>query len=274
MTLPKRPAIALATWSITAAILLAAWSLPAIAQVAVLPPAGAQYDSQLGGAYPPPPGTRIVSRDREAPPAPGLYNICYINAFQTQPQDSAWWIANHPELLLHRDGAFVEDANWPGEILLDTGSAASRAGLAAIVSPWIDGCADAGYDAIEADNLDTYSRSGGALTIADNLAFAAELVARAHARGLAFGQKNSGELGDRGRAIGFDFAIVESCAVYAECDGYTRVFGAHVLEIEYTDTDAAFFSASCDERGDTISIVRRDRNLTAPGNASYFYEAC
>jgi hypothetical protein len=274
VTLPKRDAIALATISVLAAMLLPVWSMPAIAQVVVLPPAGAQYDSQLGGAYAPPPGTRIVSRDREAPPAPGLYNICYVNAFQTQPQDSDWWITNHPDLLLQRLGTWVEDANWPGEILLDTSSAATRAGLLAIVNSWIDGCADAGYDAIEADNLDTYSRSGGALTIADNLAFAAELVAHAHAQGLAFGQKNSGELVDRGQAIGFDFAIVESCEVYEECDGFTQVFGAHVLEIEYTDTDAAFFHASCAKRGDMISIVRRDRNLTAPGDASYVYESC
>ena len=177
-----------------AAILLVAVSLPATALGITLPPAGAQYDSQLGGAYAPPSGTRIVSRDREESPASGLYNICYVNAFQTQPQESDWWIANHPNLLLQRNGQYVGDPNWPGEILLDTSTRAKRTELLAVVGGWIERCARDGYDAIEADNLDTYSRSDGALSIDDNLAFAAELIARAHSLGLAFGQKNGAEL--------------------------------------------------------------------------------
>ena len=257
-----------------AATLLVAMSLPAAAQGIALPPAGAQYDSQLGGAYAPPSGTRIVSRDREESPASGLYNICYVNAFQTQPQESNWWIANHPSLLLQRNGQYIGDPNWPGEILLDTSTPAKRTELLAIVCGWIELCARDGYDAIEADNLDTYSRSDGALSTDDNLAFAAELIARAHGLGLAFGQKNSAEMGHRGKAVGFDFAIVESCQVYDECDDYTSVFGANVIEIEYTDTDASYFEAACAERGHEISVIRRDRNLTIPGKPSYFYRTC
>ena len=254
--------------------MLLAITVPVAAQAVVLPPAGGQYDSQLGGAYAPPPGTQIVSRDRGARPASGLYNICYINAFQTQPEETDWWIANHPDLLLARAGTLVEDANWPGEIILDTSTDAKRAGLAAIVTGWIDQCAADGFDAIEADNLDTYSRSGGALSMGDNLAFAAALVEHAHGRGLAFAQKNGGELGRRGRAAGFDFAIVESCQVYDECDGYVSAFGPHVLEIEYTDTRAAYFQAACKARDHQISVIRRDRNLTIPGEPSYFYSTC
>ena len=241
----------------------------------VLPPAGGQYDSQLGGAYTPPAGVTIVSRDREAPAANGIYNICYINAFQTQPQESAWWKANHPDLLLTDSrGNFVEDPNWPGEILLDTSSPQKRAGLVAIVQQWIAGCAADGYQGIEADNLDTYSRSNGALSIADNLAYAESLVTYAHSLGLAFGQKNSAEIGNRGRSIGFDFAITESCEVYDECGDYTDVYGRHVLEIEYTDTDTRYFEKACAARGSQISVIRRDRNLTMAGKPSYFYQTC
>lgn len=239
-----------------------------------LPPAGGQYDSQLGGAYPPPQGTRIVSRDRAEPVAPGLYNVCYVNAFQTQPQETGWWQDKHPDLLLRMDGTLAEDPNWPGEILLDTSSEAKRAALLGIVGGWIDQCAADGYDAIEADNLDTYSRSEGMLSIEDNLAYAADLIAHAHRLGLAFGQKNGGELGGRGKAAGFDFAIVESCQVYDECDGYTAVFGQHVLSIEYTDTDVGYFDTSCAVRGNQISVIRRDRNLTMSGEAAYFYQTC
>nr|WP_295889710.1 endo alpha-1,4 polygalactosaminidase [uncultured Devosia sp.] len=239
-----------------------------------LPPAGGQYDSQLGGAYEPPAGTLIVSRDRSEAPEPGLYSICYVNAFQTQPQETAWWVANHPDLLLRQGGGLAEDPNWPGEILLDTSTDSKRASLAVIVGAWIEQCAADGYDAIEADNLDTYSRSNGALDIGDNLAYAKLLIDRAHGLGLAFAQKNSGELGARGKAAGFDFAIVESCQVYDECDAYMNVFGAHVLAIEYTDTDAAHFETSCAVRGRQISVIRRDRNLTMPGKESYFYQTC
>ncbi|WP_236897928.1 endo alpha-1,4 polygalactosaminidase [Devosia sp. SL43] len=215
-----------------------------------------------------------MSRDRTAPPAQGLYNICYVNAFQTQPQETAWWLANHPDLLLHNNEALAEDPNWPGEILLDTSSEAKRAGLLAVVGGWIDQCAADGYDAIEADNLDTYSRSNGALSMEDNLAFASALIERAHRLGLAFGQKNGAELEDRGRAIGFDFAIVEGCQVYDECSDYIAVFGANVLEIEYTDTGAAYFDRACAAQGHQISVIRRDRNLTMAGEPSYFYQTC
>lgn len=253
-------------------MLLAA--VPTLAQSVTPPPAGGQYDSQLGGAYGPPEGTVIVSRDRADPVAPGLYNICYLNAFQTQPQETGWWLDNQPSLLLRRNGALVEDANWPGEILLDTSTPQSRAGLVAIVGAWIEQCAKDGYDAIEADNLDTYSRSQGALSIDDNLAYVAALVEIAHGLGLAFGQKNGGELGDRGKDTGFDFAIVESCQVYDECDGYTAVFGRHVLEIEYTDTAESNFTKACAARGAQISVIRRDRNLTIAGEPAYFYQTC
>ena len=238
-----------------------------------LPPFG-PYDSQLGGAYPPPPGVVSVSRDREDPAAPGLYSICYVNAFQTQPRDAGWWLANHPDLLLRKAGEPFKDANWPGEYLLDIGSVAKRDRLLSIVLPWIDGCATAGFQAIEADNLDTYSRSGGALRISDALAFGAALAAHAHARGLAFGQKNAGELGTRGRDAGFDFAIVESCQVYDECEDYIAVFGRNVQEIEYTDSPRGVFAAACAARGRDIPVVLRDRQLRPAGAAGHNFETC
>jgi len=257
------------------ALLLLGLVTGAVAKDVALPPANAPYDSQLGGAYPPPAGTQVVSRDRLDPAFSGGYSICYVNAFQTQPQEADWWKANHPDLLLRKaDGALVEDENWPGEILLDTSTAEKRAKLVQIVGAWIDQCAADGFDAIEADNLDTYSRSDDALSIEDNLAFAKTLIERAHAAGLAFGQKNGAELGSRGRAVGFDFAIMESCQIYAECEDYTDIFGANVLEIEYTDTDAEAFETACAARGDQISVIRRDRNLSMPSEATYFYRQC
>lgn len=260
------------TWLAALVISGAAPAVPA--QDVVLPPAGGQYDSQLGGAYVPPLGTAVLSRDRADPPAPGLYNICYVNAFQTQPHETQWWLERHPGLLLRLDGELLEDPNWPGEVLLDISTPHRRQALALIVGEWIEECAQDGFDAIEADNLDTYSRSRGAIRAADSLAYAELLVDHSHRLGLAFGQKNAVELVGQARDVGFDFAIVEGCQVYGECGAYLEAFGPHVLEIEYADTDASYFSAACAARGDEISVIRRDRNLTLPGQPTYFYQTC
>jgi hypothetical protein len=75
-----------------------------------LPPPNAAFDYQLGGAYPPPAGVTVVSRDRTEAPAPGLYAICYINGFQIQPGEEGWWQAHHPALILRgKDGKPVVD---------------------------------------------------------------------------------------------------------------------------------------------------------------------
>ena len=164
----------------------------------LLPPANAVFDYQLGGAYAPAADVRIVDRDRLAPPAPGVYSVCYVNAFQTQPAELAHWRRAHPDLLLRKRGRPVVDAAW-GERLLDTSTAAKRRALLRVVGPWIDGCARSGFQAVEPDNLDSYSRSKGALTLSDNKAFATMLIRRAHHDGLAIAQKNTAELAS-GRA--------------------------------------------------------------------------
>jgi hypothetical protein len=42
------------------------------ADAVTLPPANGAFDYQLGGAYPPPPGTQIVTRDRTESPLGGV----------------------------------------------------------------------------------------------------------------------------------------------------------------------------------------------------------
>jgi glycosyl hydrolase family 114 len=240
-----------------------------------VPPGNAVFDYQIGGAYQPAKGVGIVDRDRGDKPAAGVYGICYVNAFQTQPEEDGWWRAHHPELLVTRGGKAVEDPGWPGELVLDTSTGAKRQALAGIVGGWIDGCARAGYQGVEPDNLDSWSRSDGALDQADNVAFAALLVARAHADGLAIGQKNTPELGSAGRSkVGFDFAIAEECEVYHECDAYTTVYGNEVFEIEYTDNGGAAFTRACAARGATISVLLRDRDVVRAGDPAYHNQTC
>jgi hypothetical protein len=239
-----------------------------------LPPANAVFDYQIGGAYPPGAGVGVVDRDRFEPPAPGRYNVCYVNAFQTQAADSAWWKTNHDDLLLRYNGRHVEDPGWPGEMILDLSTAAKRAAVAAIVGDWIAGCAGEGYQAVEPDNLDSWTRSHGLLTQADALEFAKLLIAAAHRNGLAIAQKNTAELGRAGELAGFDFAVAEECAVYDECRVYTDAFGDHVFEIEYTDNPRAHYDRACATHGRQISVILRDRDVVPAGDPDYHYENC
>ena len=269
MTLPTALRAVLTITLLTAC----AAASPASAAVR-LPPAGAQFDYQIGGAYEPAPTVGIVDRDRTSAPAAGKYNVCYVNAFQTQPDAARWWRARHPSLLLKRNGSYVVDSAW-NEMLLDTSTARKRRALAAVVGRSIDGCARAGYQAIEPDNLDSWTRSQHRLTMADNKAYARLLIRRAHRRGLAIAQKNTPELGRTGKAMGFDFAIAEECNVYDECGSYTGPFGDRVYEIEYTDNGGeSNFQSACSARGSSISIIYRDRDVASKGSGDYTYQSC
>ena len=238
------------------------------------PPPHAPFSYQIGGPFRPARGVRVVDRDWHVAPAPGRYGICYVNAFQAQPEDLSWWRSHHRSLLLAHHGRPVIDPGW-GEQLLDTSSAAKRRALAALVGAWIDHCSRAGYRAVEPDNLDSWTRSGGMLTAADNLAFARLLILRAHADGLAIAQKNAAELARAGHRLGFDFAIAEECQAYHECASYLSVYGDLVIEIEYPDDGGkANFLRACRLRGARISIVYRDRDVTPAGAPGFLEERC
>lgn len=231
-----------------------------------LPPSGG-IDYQLGGAYEPPAGTAIVARDSTEAPAPGLYNICYLNGFQTQPGEVGAW----EQLLLQGPDGPVADPDWPDEYLLDTSTPQSRDMIANAMAPLIDGCAAAGYSAVEFDNLDSYTRSDGVLTAADNLALASKYVAYAHSLGLATGQKNAVEIAQQGREAGFDFAITEECGHYDECADYLAVYDT-VLDIEYGNSDS--YQALCESGALPSQSVRRDLDLATPASGTYVFERC
>lgn len=235
-----------------------------------LPPPDATFDYQLGGAYPPPAGVAVVGRDRTAPPAPGLYGICYVNGFQVQPGERAWWRANHPDLLLRdADGRLVIDRDW-NEVMLDPRTEAKRQALAGVIGEWIAGCAADGFDAIEVDNLDTFTRSDGLIREDDAVALMRLYADAAHASGLPIAQKNSAEIVGRQREMGTDFAVAEECNRWDECDAYAGVYGDHVLVIEYRRRD---FVEGCDAFPG-LSIVLRDLDLVTPDDEDYVYAAC
>ena len=73
----------------------------------------------------------------------------------------------------------------------------------------IQGCADKGYDAVEYDNLDSWTRFDGTpladevpFEKPDALAYAKLLASRAHALNLAVAQKNTADITPSSRASG------------------------------------------------------------------------
>ena len=225
------------------------------ADVAPLPVGVADY--QLGQPYEPAADVTVVVRDSTASPVPGVYSVCYVNAFQTQPGETV-----DPALLLEADPA------WPDEYLLDT---AQREPLAARIDAVLARCDDAGFDAVELDNLDSWTRSDGQLDRLDTVAIARSVVAAAHGRGLAVGQTNTPELSAAEIAeIGFDFAIAEECHEFDECAAYTATYGERVVDIEYTGALADI----CADPDRPVMTLLRDRELTAPGSPEHVSEHC
>ena len=237
-----------------------------------LPPMNGRFDYQLGGDYPPPEGISIVERDREGTPAAGLYNICYVNGYQTQPGESGDW--DSALFLRDTDGDPLIDADWPGEVILDISTADKRTRIAAQLGGWIRQCAADGFDAVEIDNLDTYSRASGAtvrITQDDAVALMVLLVAHAHGAGLAIAQKNSAELLGRRAELETDFVVVEECSQYEECAAFVEAYGAMVLMIEYRRNA---FSEGCATYGASHAIVLRDLNLVLPSAGRYVFDDC
>ncbi|MFE4451091.1 endo alpha-1,4 polygalactosaminidase [Streptomyces sp. NPDC056796] len=235
-------------------------------QAVTVPPTHANFDYQIGEPYTPPSGVKVVSRDHTASPAAGLYNICYVNAFQAQPGAENEW----GDLLL-RDakGNVVYDDGW-GEAILDIRTDAKRQRIAAKVNAWIDTCATKGFKAVEPDNLDTFSRTD-LISKANAKAFVRLLADHAHQKGLAIAQKNTSEFSLSRAETGLDFAVAEECGEWDECGDYTEGFGDNVIVIEYK---ASAFKATCAAFGSRLSVVLRDVDVSAPGSSKYVRKTC
>ncbi|MFG3258943.1 endo alpha-1,4 polygalactosaminidase [Streptomyces sp. NPDC048172] len=232
------------------------------------PPKHAGFDYQIGGPYKPPSDVKVVSRDHTAKPADGLYNICYVNAFQAQPGAEDEW----GDLLLRdADGEVVYDKEWD-EAFLDLRTADKRERIAKKVGRWIGSCAEKGFQAVEPDNYDSYTRAPGKLLTAGQAqAFIKLLSARAHEQGLAIGQKNTPDLAAAREANGLDFAVAEECGEYDECGRYAKAFDDRVVVIEYT---RAGLKKACEAWADRLSVVRRDVAVTKPGEDGYVRQTC
>ena len=148
---------------------------------------------------------------------------------------------------------------WPGERWLDIRQLN-------VVSPLLraraEKCHEAGFDAIDWDNVDTYmQKSGFAITAKDQLAFNKMLAKTARELGLTVGLKN--DLAQaRVLEPHFDFVVSEECQRYQEC-GLLAPFALRkkaVVQIEYGISPEVFCPASNTSRR---SAMQMDLALTA-----------
>ncbi|GAA1727375.1 endo alpha-1,4 polygalactosaminidase [Microbacterium paludicola] len=282
-----RKSASVAAIMVTAAALAAcaagATEPPGASGAATLPPTDGVFDYQLGEVYERvdrgagPVDIDVVVRDSTAEPLEGAYNVCYVNGFQTQPGDAAFWLERDDLLLRDATGGLLVDPEWPDEYILDPSTAAQRDGIVDVLGPVIDGCAADGFDAVEIDNLDTWTRFDRVDRVGAH-ALATAYVERAHAAGLAIAQKNAAEITRIAHdELGFDFAVTEECGVWDECGAYTDVYGNHVLQIEYPDSldeGSATFGDVCRLPDRAPLTILRDRDLLGPSSADYVYRSC
>ncbi len=243
-----------------------------------LPPFGGDFDYQIGQTHTPAANVDMVSRDWFADwPEPGLYNICYVNAFQTQPDDAGDRIDtrfNWPNGTVTP----LEDGYW-NEFVINLTTPALRQLAADHVYRMIDGCANKGFDAVEFDNLDVWTRipkmdEGRQMTEywfyqAETEDYAKLLVDYTHRQGMAAAQKNTTDLFDNGghQRIGFDFVIAESCAKYSECWTFAENYDDRVIAIEY---EYGYFNSACGTYGNRFPVVLEDEDVVAINAPSSF----
>lgn len=181
--------------------------------------------------------------------ASGARVICYLSAGSWEP-----WRSDSDDF----PSAVLGDAmdGWPDERWLDVRKVDV---LLPIMEKRIEACRVKGFDAVEPDNVDGYvNDTGFPISVTDQRAYNSALAGLAHAHGLSVGLKNSPEL------VGaleprFDFAVVEECVRYDECDAFEPFVraGKAVFHVEYEGA----MSRICAHAGHGFSSIRKDLAL-------------
>ena len=187
----------------------------------------------------------------------GRRAICYVSA-------GTWenWRPDKDRFPASVLGAVVD--GWPDERWLDIRRLDV---LGPIMEARLDLCRQKGFDGVEPDNVDAFSnRSGFPLSAADQLRYNRWWADAAHARGLSVGLKN--DLDQIPQLLeSFDWALVEQCFQYKECDRLAPFVaaGKAVFAVEYT-LAAGTFCSKASALG--FNAMRKNLNLNA------FREAC
>lgn len=133
--------------------------------------------------------------------------------------------------------------------------------LLAIMARRVRLCEDAGFNAVEFDNVDAYANSTGfPITSGDQIVYDVALTKFAHRMGLAVGLKN--DLGQvRLLEPYFDFAIDEQCVQFYFCTALTPFVAARkpVYDVEYVGQP----SLVCPKAPPSIDVIFKELSLYA-----------
>lgn len=142
--------------------------------------------------------------------ATGAKTICYVSAGS--------WEDWRPDADQYPDEVKGRNNGWPGEKYVDIRQWET---LGPILDARTAECADKGFDAMEYDNVDTYTANTGfPLTASDQITFNRRLADMAHSRGLDVALKNNVDQLAELEPY-FDFAINEECLEWDECSEYS-----------------------------------------------------
>ena len=157
--------------------------------------------------------------------ADGVKVVCYISA-------GSWEDWRSDADAFPQDSLGKDYEGWPGEKWLNV---AQYQLFADVMLARLDSAVEKKCDAIEPDNIHGYQEDTGfEITYADQLRYNRWLAQEAHKRGLAIALKNDGEQ-TKDLIEYYDFAIVEECFQWGECDSYSLFVkeGKAVLGVEY-----------------------------------------
>ncbi|KAF7543328.1 hypothetical protein G7Z17_g10825 [Cylindrodendrum hubeiense] len=150
--------------------------------------------------------------------------VCYFSAGSWEDWRDDAGQFNEADLGKVMDG-------WPNERWLDTRTANVRN----IMKKRIAYAAKKGCDAIDADNVDGYGNdTGKKLSKANSIDYVKFLAQTAASYKMSMGMKNGADIVSK--VVGLvDFAVVEQCVEYEECDSYQPYIkaGKPVFLIEY-----------------------------------------
>ena len=239
-------------------------ALPGAAQTS-----GAAWDWQIGR----PPGP-VAASDAAAPllgldpdavlaadvarlRARGVVAICYVSVGTLED-----WRADAPAFPPEVVGRSYD--GWPGERFLDIRRLDV---LLPLMEARFRRCADAGFGAVEPDNIDLHvNDTGFPIGSAEVVAYARVLARIVHRLGLRIAQKNAPDLAPD-LVAHLDFAITENCLADGWCAAmapYAEA-GKAVLAAEY-DVPRARRPALCARaRAAGLSLLFVRRALDRPG---------
>jgi len=178
--------------------------------------------------------------------------ICYLSAGSWEP-----YRPDADQFPASVKGGAVE--GWPDERWLDIRRIDV---LEPLLAARFDLCRDKGFDAVEPDWLDSFQQDTGFdISREDQMRFNVMLAELAHERGLAIGLKNDldqvAELADL-----YDFAVVEQCAEYSECD-MLRPFLDRNKPVFHAEYDLPVSAFCADSRRLGLSSIRKRLDLDA-----------